>query len=599
MPKEDKVNVDAEGRVQCFDEFGFAIFEKDFEPENPRCHDYSYSISINHEHSAKEVGAWKRLLTNWDTLDQRFHTKLQRLMRNGVPKHFRCTLWKNLLGSESLEKSSHFSYKANLVAIREQMVDLGISEYGAEGNALQALSEALKTNNELKHSGHVDVNHIRQILLDLDRTYPTHNLYMGNGGPAREGKASLFRVLSLYARYNPTIGYCQGMSYIAGMLLMHMEEKDAFWCFAALIERQKYLQGYFDDKLSRIQRHAAVFEKLMKQRFPQLSEHIENHGLQPLMFVTPWFMCLFTNLTCWDTVLAIWDLILVDGVTTIFQVGLAIMKVAESRLLATDSLIKLLPQMLHLSNEIVQYDTLLPAIWETHIEKWEIHSLQAVIQEEKQLKERQSMKRRHKTDQEYSSPVVAKRAKHNSESVPTRNGSVLSKLTNMFVSTNETAETGGSTDQSKSLAHMRVAYHRHRNSPRKNITRRRSPRSLGAGSALRSPGLAKQLESNRKNVSPCEVANENSFQGDLSFSFATPVRRSPRIARLHGLLRDINTPSEKRLVSSKASVQHSFKMFHTPTPLRKSQRSPVQSNSTASPSFASPELELRPMQKLQ
>ena len=35
--------------------------------------------------------------------------------------------------------------------------------------------------------------------------------------------------------------------------------------------------------------------------------------MSPLMYLTPWFMALFTSLPCWDAVLTIWDLLLLDG----------------------------------------------------------------------------------------------------------------------------------------------------------------------------------------------------------------------------------------------------------------------------------------------
>ena len=35
------------------------------------------------------------------------------------------------------------------------------------------------------------------------------------------------------------------------------------------------------------------------------------------MYVTSWFMCLFTTLPCWDTVLTICDLLFLEGKVTI------------------------------------------------------------------------------------------------------------------------------------------------------------------------------------------------------------------------------------------------------------------------------------------
>ena len=55
-----------------------------------------------------------------------------------------------------------------------------------------------------------------QIELDLSRTFPTHELF----APGERGLAELRTVLLAYAIHNPTIGYCQGMSYLAATLLI-------------------------------------------------------------------------------------------------------------------------------------------------------------------------------------------------------------------------------------------------------------------------------------------------------------------------------------------------------------------------------------------
>ena len=42
------------------------------------------------------------------------------------------------------------------------------------------------------------------------RSYPTHRQFTESSPEAKEGRASLFRVLAMYARYNKKVGYCQG-----------------------------------------------------------------------------------------------------------------------------------------------------------------------------------------------------------------------------------------------------------------------------------------------------------------------------------------------------------------------------------------------------
>eukprot|EP00118_Oscarella_pearsei_P012823 m.97388 g.97388 ORF g.97388 m.97388 type:complete len:68 (+) comp36939_c0_seq16:1693-1896(+) len=52
-------------------------------------------------------------------------------------------------------------------------------------------------------------------------------------------------------------------------------------------------------------------------------------GIQPLMYVTQWFLSLFTCLPCWKAVLSVWDCFMIDGVTTVFQAALAILQLSS------------------------------------------------------------------------------------------------------------------------------------------------------------------------------------------------------------------------------------------------------------------------------
>lgn len=45
---------------------------------------------------------------------------------------------------------------------------------------------------------------------DVARTFPTHSYFR-----EEEARASLTRVLSAYAVWNPSLGYCQSMNFIA------------------------------------------------------------------------------------------------------------------------------------------------------------------------------------------------------------------------------------------------------------------------------------------------------------------------------------------------------------------------------------------------
>ncbi|XP_032804692.2 uncharacterized protein LOC116939867 [Petromyzon marinus] len=174
------------------------------------------------------------------------------------------------------------------------------------------------------------------------------------------------------------------MSYLASMLLMNMVEEDAFWALVSLLERPKYLAGFFHRSLDRIQRHAKVFQRLLQHRIPKLCQHLEELGVEPLMFITPWFLTLFTSLPCWDTVLAVWDLIMLDGLNVMFRLGLSILQLLEERLLEMADVSQILPALLRVPADVSRYDVLVPALWGSEVHKWEIDTLQAVVQEEEE-----------------------------------------------------------------------------------------------------------------------------------------------------------------------------------------------------------------------
>ena len=57
------------------------------------------------------------------------------------------------------------------------------------------------------------------ILVDLGRTFPKHAFYQKSLGP---GQLSLFNLLKAYSLFDKQVGYCQGLSFVAAILLLHV-----------------------------------------------------------------------------------------------------------------------------------------------------------------------------------------------------------------------------------------------------------------------------------------------------------------------------------------------------------------------------------------
>lgn len=62
-------------------------------------------------------------------------------------------------------------------------------------------------------------SHQHAILIDLGRTFPNHSYFSSPLGP---GQLALFNLLKAYSLLDSEMGYCQGLSFVAGVLLLHV-----------------------------------------------------------------------------------------------------------------------------------------------------------------------------------------------------------------------------------------------------------------------------------------------------------------------------------------------------------------------------------------
>ncbi|KAK5928550.1 hypothetical protein CgunFtcFv8_013604 [Champsocephalus gunnari] len=367
-----------------FDEFGFVLTKRKDKKRHHRCHDYSYP-----QLSSVRVKELCELLSYWNGASFLCKSQIERFIRMGIPPSLRGRVWKCLLTIDSLRDTSDFNYQKCLLEVRGPLVDLGVSEYGI----LSAITTLSETQNdlglnqqlprcpELRYSAD-DITLFRQIALDLQRSFPTHRSLMGDSPEAIEGQAKLFRVLIAYAKYNSQVGYSQGMSYIAAVLLMQLGEEEAFWAMTALLEKPKYLPQLFDLSLTKVQHQVKVFDQFLKHRKPKLSQHMESVGVLSVHFVMPWFLTLFTSLPCWDSVLAVWDLIILHGLSAVFRTALTIMELLEPRLMELSDEGAVLPLLLRVPVDVAQYSVLVPALWNTEVQDWELKCINSLVLDE-------------------------------------------------------------------------------------------------------------------------------------------------------------------------------------------------------------------------
>eukprot|EP00753_Platysulcus_tardus_P022699 PLAT9915.1.p1 GENE.PLAT9915.1~~PLAT9915.1.p1 ORF type:complete len:460 (-),score=130.89 PLAT9915.1:486-1841(-) len=172
---------------------------------------------------------------------------------------------------------------------------------------------------------------------DLRRTFPRNAAY----GTDR-GIATLRRLLTAYAVRNSRVGYCQGMNFIAALLLLHCEEEAAFWLLATVVERLT-IDWYVRD-LSGLQADCRSFFRLLPSALPEVSAHLRELGLSALVpMLSSWWLRLFVNVLPLHITLRLWDVFFHAGLPALMSASLALLHCRRAALLACEDV----PQLFH------------------------------------------------------------------------------------------------------------------------------------------------------------------------------------------------------------------------------------------------------------
>nr|TKW09814.1 hypothetical protein SEVIR_6G126100v2 [Setaria viridis] len=156
---------------------------------------------------------------------------LRRLIRKGVPPVLRPKVWLSVSGAAKKRSTVPETYYDELIR-------------ATEGKTTPAT---------------------RQIDHDLPRTFPCHPWLN-----SEEGQASLRRVLVGYSFRDSEVGYCQGLNYVAALLLLVMKkEEDAFWMLAVLLENV-LVSDCYTDTLSGCHVEQRVFKDLLAKKCPRM-----------------------------------------------------------------------------------------------------------------------------------------------------------------------------------------------------------------------------------------------------------------------------------------------------------------------------------------
>ena len=181
------------------------------------------------------------------------------------------------------------------------------------------------------------------IYRDIKRTFPLHNYSSVNKNKKQTHENSLYNVLKAFWNIDDEIGYCQGMNYITGFLLMitDFNEKNTFFLLISIfsntfIKRKKNnfsFRGLYFEEFPLLYFFIFIFDDLLSIYIPKLKKHLLDNDITNDVWIIKWFQTIFTVILPFNWSKKLWDNIFATDFSFIIKFSISLCLSLEKELI--------------------------------------------------------------------------------------------------------------------------------------------------------------------------------------------------------------------------------------------------------------------------
>ncbi|KAF7216250.1 transcript variant X1 [Nothobranchius furzeri] len=272
----------------------------------------------------------QEILPHWSTMCT--SRRVRELWWQGIPPSVRGKVWSLAVGNE--------------LNITHELYSICLARAQEKWKTTAALTTDTQAEDVLGSSDRE--SSLELIKLDISRTFPQLCIFQ-QGGPYHD---VLHSILGAYTCYRPDVGYVQGMSFIAAVLILNLDTADAFIAFANLLNKPCQM-AFFRVDHSLMLTYFAAFEVFFEENLPKLFAHFKKNSLTPDIYLIDWIFTLYSKSLPLDLACRVWDVFCRDNEEFLFRTALGLLRLYQDVLTTMD--------FIHMAQFLTRLPDLIPA----------------------------------------------------------------------------------------------------------------------------------------------------------------------------------------------------------------------------------------------
>ena len=295
-----------------------------------------------------------KIIPNWSKMKN--NKNIKKYFYEGIPNTTRGKVWALCIGNKFSITKEFYDIEANKSIQLLIKLNKNKNKKAMNNNSNNNNNNNINNNNEnKKYNNSIEsenssmslttkklyTKYIKQTLdkeksinlidLDIERTFSSLGVFKNESQLGN----NLREILRIFVVARPDIGYVQGLSYIAGTLLMQMDKFLSFVCFMNIILSPNILPFYRLDEIN-IKKRLDLFSEIFKLNLPKLFLHFQENEVFPEHYLLEWFMTLFTRNLNIELALRIWDIYMIEGIFALYKSSIVIFILDEKKLMNMD-----------------------------------------------------------------------------------------------------------------------------------------------------------------------------------------------------------------------------------------------------------------------